>query len=151
MIEGVAVKQLKVNADERGTLMEMLRCDDELFEKFGQAYVALNYPGVVRAWHYHKVQTDYFVVVKGMAKVVLYDSREDSPTRGEVNEFFMGERNPLLLRIPVGVLHGYKTIGVEPSLLVNFPTEPYNRDEPDEYRLPWNSEQVPYDWSIKFG
>ncbi|MGQ9674192.1 MAG: dTDP-4-dehydrorhamnose 3,5-epimerase family protein [Chloroflexota bacterium] len=150
MIDGVVVKQLKINADERGSLMEMLRCDDDVFEKFGQAYVSMNYPGVVRAWHYHKVQTDFFVVVKGMTKVVLYDGREGSRTRGEVNEFFMGERNPILLRIPVGVLHGYKTIGVEPSLLINFPTEPYRREEPDEYRLPWNSDQVPYDWSIKF-
>jgi len=150
MIDGVVVKQLKVNVDERGALMEMLRCDDEIFERFGQSYVSLNYPGVVRAWHYHKRQTDFFVVVKGMVKVVLYDSREGSPTKGEVNEFFMGERNPILLRIPVGVLHGYKTIGVEPSLLINFPTEPYRREEPDEYRLPWDSEQVPYDWSIKF-
>ncbi len=150
MIQGVVVKQLKVNVDERGSLMEMLRCDDEIFEKFGQAYVALNYPGVVRAWHYHKRQVDFFVVVKGMAKVVLYDGRFDSPTRGEVNEFFMGERNPIMLRIPIGVLHGYKTIGVEPTLLINFPTEPYRREEPDEYRVPWDSEQVPYDWDIKF-
>jgi dTDP-4-dehydrorhamnose 3,5-epimerase len=150
MIHGVAVKQLKVNADERGALTEMLRCDDDIFEKFGQSYVALNYPGVVRAWHYHKRQTDYFVVIKGMAKVVLYDGRDDSPTRGEVNEFFMGERNPIIVRIPVGVMHGYKTIGVEPTLLINFPTEPYRRDEPDEYRVPWNSDQIPYNWDIKF-
>ena len=151
VIEGVQVKQLKPNADERGFLMEILRCDDDLFEKFGQVYVSLNYPGVVRAWHYHKKQNDFFVVVKGMIKVALYDSRDGSPTKGEVNEYFLGENNRVMLRIPVGVMHGYKTMGVEPSLLLNFPTEPYDRQQPDEYRLPWNTTEIPYDWSLKNG
>ncbi|MGQ9631377.1 MAG: dTDP-4-dehydrorhamnose 3,5-epimerase family protein [bacterium] len=150
MIDGVEIKQLKRNADERGFLMEILRCDDPIFEKFGQVYVSLNYPGVIRAWHYHKKQTDLFAVVKGMVKVALYDSREGSPTYGQVQEFFLGENNPILLKIPVGVLHGYKTIGVEPSLLLNFPTEPYSRDDPDEYRKPYDSPDIPYDWGIKF-
>jgi len=151
LIDGVAIKELKVHADERGSLMEILREDDEIFEHFGQAYVSLNYPGVIRAWHYHKKQTDYFAVVKGMVKVALYDGRPDSPTYGVVQEFFLGERNNIVLKIPPGVLHGYKTIGVEPSLLLNFPTIPYNPAQPDEYRLPWNSDQIPYDWSLKHG
>jgi dTDP-4-dehydrorhamnose 3,5-epimerase len=151
MIHGVAVKELKVNVDERGSLMEILRADDDIFEKFGQAYVSLNYPGVIRAWHYHKKQTDYFCVVKGMVKVALYDAREGSPTYGEVNEFFIGERNNLVVKIPPGVYHGYKTIGVEPSLLINFPTEPYDRSNPDEYRIPYNSPEVPYNWDIRMG
>lgn len=151
MISGVAVKELKVNVDERGSLMEMLRADDDIFEKFGQAYVSLNYPGVIRAWHYHRRQTDYFCVVKGMVKVALYDAREGSPTYGEVNEFFIGERNNLLIKIPPGVYHGYKTIGVEPSLLINFPTEPYDRANPDEYRVPYDSADIPYNWDIRMG
>jgi len=150
MIEGVKIKQLTRHADERGFLMEMLRSDDEVFERFGQSYVALNYPGVVRAWHYHRKQTDHFVVVRGMIKAVLYDNREGSPSKGQVQEFFLGDHSPILLKIPPGVLHGYKTIGVEPSLLVNFPTEVYNREDPDEFRLPWNSPDIPYDWEIKF-
>ncbi len=151
IIEGVKVKELRPNADERGFLMEILRADDEVFEQFGQVYVSLNYPGVIRAWHYHKKQNDFFAVVKGMTKVVLYDGREDSPTKGMVNEFFLGERHNILLRIPIGVMHGYKTIGVEPSLLLNFPTRPYNPAQPDELRLPWNTDQIPYDWSLKHG
>lgn len=150
MIDGVIVKQLKRNADERGYLMEMLRSDDEIFEKFAQTYVSLNYPGVIRAWHYHKKQNDFWVVPKGMVKAVVYDCREGSPTYGEVNEFFLGDNNPIMLKIPIGTMHGYKTIGTEPSLLINFPTELYNRAEPDEYREPWNSENVPYNWDIKF-
>ncbi|MDI3281087.1 MAG: dTDP-4-dehydrorhamnose 3,5-epimerase family protein, partial [Bacillota bacterium] len=83
LIAGVRTKPLRFICDERGRLMEMFRCDDELFQKFGQVYLTTAYPGVVKAWHYHKLQTDNFVVVKGMMKVVLYDDRPDSPTRGE--------------------------------------------------------------------
>ncbi|MCL5105569.1 MAG: dTDP-4-dehydrorhamnose 3,5-epimerase family protein [Armatimonadetes bacterium] len=150
MIDGIIVKQLKRNADERGFLMEMLRSDDDIFEKFAQTYVSLNYPGVIRAWHYHRKQDDFWVVPKGMVKAVCYDAREGSPTHGEVNEFFLGDNNPIILKIPIGVMHGYKTIGTEPSLLINFPTELYNRAEPDEYRVPWDSPEIPYNWDIKF-
>lgn len=149
MIEGVRIKNLEGHADERGCLTEILRSDEEMFERFGQLYVSLNYPGVIRAWHYHKKQDDLWAVVKGMVTAVLYDPREASPTRGEVQEIFLGEQNPILLRIPAGVIHGYKTIGVEPSLLLNLPTEPYDAAEPDEYRLPYNTEEIPYDWDIK--
>ena len=149
LIDGVSVKELRLIPDERGYLMEMLRSDDEIFQEFGQVYLSVAYPGVVKGWHYHKVQTDFFTIVKGMMKVVLYDDRPDSPTRGEINEFFMGDNNPILLKIPVGTMHGYKTIGTEPSLLVNFPTQLYNREEPDEYREPYDSERIPYDWDIK--
>lgn len=149
MIEGVEIKKLAGHADERGCLTEIMRCDDPEFVKFGQLYVSRNYPGVIRAWHYHKKQDDFWAVVKGMIKAVMFDMREGSPTRGEVQEVFMGEQNMVLLKIPVGVAHGYKTIGVEPSLLLNLPTEVYNPAEPDEYRMPYNSEEVPYEWDIK--
>ena len=149
MIHGVEIKKLAPNVDERGYLMEILRTDDPLFTRFAQTYISLNYPGVVRAWHYHKKQNDFFCTVRGMTKIVLYDMREDSPTKGEVQEFFIGEQNPVVLKVPIGVLHGYKTVGDEPSLLLNFPDKLYDRNDPDEYRLPWNSDQVPYDWAIK--
>ncbi len=150
MIQGVEVKRLTRHADERGYLMELLRSDDEIFNKFGQCYVSMNYPNVIRAWHWHQKQDDYFVVVKGMIRVGLCDMREGSPTRGEVNEFYLGENNDIVLKIPVGVAHGYKTVGVEPSLLVNFTSEVYNREEPDEQRLPWDTDQIPFNWEIEF-
>ena len=150
MIQGVETKQLTRHADERGFLMEILRSDDPIFTKFGQCYVSMNYPGVVRAWHWHQKQDDFFVVVKGMIKVGLCDMREGSATHGEVSEFYLGDNNNIVLRIPVGVAHGYKTVGVEPSLLINFPSEVYNREEPDEYRLPWDTDQIPFDWGIAF-
>lgn len=151
LIEGVKIKKLRVVPDERGRLMEMLRCDDDLFIKFGQAYITTAYPGVVKGWHYHKKQVDNFVVVRGMMKVVLYDSREGSPTKGEVNEFFMGIHNSILLQIPAYVYHGFKCISEEESIIVNFPTEPYNYNEPDEYRVHPYDNDIPYNWDRKDG
>jgi dTDP-4-dehydrorhamnose 3,5-epimerase len=150
VIAGVEIKHLTRHADDRGFLMEILRADDSIFQQFGQTYVSLNYPGVIRAWHWHEHQDDYFCCVQGMIQVPLFDLREDSPTHGELNEFFMGDQNPIVLRIPRRVAHGYKTIGVLPSLLLNFPTQPFNRDEPDEFRLPWNSDRIPYSWETRF-
>ncbi|MFQ5912630.1 MAG: dTDP-4-dehydrorhamnose 3,5-epimerase family protein [Nitrospinota bacterium] len=150
-IDGVCVKVLKRIADERGWLMEMLRSDEELFTKFGQAYVTAAYPGVVKAWHYHKVQTDHFVCLRGMAKVVLYDPRESSPTRGFINEFFMGELNPLLVQIPPLVYHGFKAVDPDPAVILNIPTEVYRYEAPDEYRALPHGGPVPYDWARKDG
>jgi dTDP-4-dehydrorhamnose 3,5-epimerase len=147
MIDGVKVTPLKVIPDERGRLMEMFRSDEPDFEKFGQVYLTSAYPGVVKAWHYHKKQTDHFVCVQGMMKVVLYDPRDGSPTRGQVNEFFLGMWNPVRLRIPPGVYHGFKCISTAEAVIINTPTEPYNRREPDEYRLPAHTAEIPYDWS----
>jgi len=151
MIDGVRTKPLRLIADERGFLMEMLRSDDEIFQKFGQVYLSVVYPGVVKGWHYHLKQTDYFTIVKGMVKVVLYDRREGSKTFGEVNEFFLGELNPLLVMIPPGVAHGMKGIGTEPGYMVNCPTETYDYDQPDEYRVDPHGGEIPYDWGRKDG
>jgi dTDP-4-dehydrorhamnose 3,5-epimerase len=149
MIEGVIVKKLKVIPDERGYLMEMLRSDDPFFRKFGQLYLTVAYPGVVKGWHYHKIQTDHFVAVSGMVKVVLYDQREGSKTRGEVNEFFMGEQNPILLVIPPLVVHGMKGIGTAPGMVVNCPSEVYDYDNPDEHRFDPHDGSIPYEWARK--
>lgn len=151
MIEGVKLKSLRVIPDERGRLMEILRSDDDLFVQFGQVYMTTNYPGVVKAWHYHKVQTDNVACVKGMIKLVMYDSRTDSPTKGEVNEFFIGDFNPMLVQIPNDVYHGWKCVSEQESVVVNCPTEAYDYNEPDEYRLPYDSPEIPYNWSLKHG
>ncbi|MBC7545732.1 MAG: dTDP-4-dehydrorhamnose 3,5-epimerase family protein [Candidatus Sericytochromatia bacterium] len=146
LIHGVKVKDLRVIPDERGYLMEMLREDDPIFEGIGQTYLTACYPGVVKGWHYHHEQTDHFVCVSGMAKVVLYDGREDSPTKGLINEFFMGIQNPILVKIPPLVMHGFKGVSADQALIVNHPTKPYRYSEPDEFRLPWDSPSIPYDW-----
>lgn len=151
MIKGATVKTLKVIPDERGRLMEMLRNDDELFKGFGQLYMTTAYPGVVKAWHYHKKQWDHFVCVQGMMKVVLYDSREDSSTKGEVNEFFMGDHHPILLQIPPLVYHGFKCVSDHEATVINCPTEVYNYSEPDEFRVDPYDNDIPYDWNRKDG
>ena len=151
LIEGVAVKPLKWIPDERGKLMEILRRDDAVFEEFGQVYITTCYPGVVKGWHYHELQADNMAVVKGMAKVVLYDPRDGSATRGLVNEFFIGDDNPALVSIPAMIVHGFKACGTEPAYIVNTVTVPYNHQQPDEFRIDPFDNDIPYDWALKQG
>jgi dTDP-4-dehydrorhamnose 3,5-epimerase len=148
MIDGVKIKNLRVVPDERGRLMEILRCDDDLYENFGQVYFTTAYPGVVKAWHLHRKQRDNITCVNGMVKVVLYDAREDSPSHGDLNEFFIGEHNPLLISIPPFVYHGLKSIGTETAFCINIPNYPYNYKEPDEFRLESNTAEIPYEWIL---
>jgi len=148
MIEGVIVKQLKLLADERGWLMEILRKDWDVYEKFGQVYITAAYPNVVKAWHMHKKQTDHLVCIKGMVKLVLYDDRKGSKTKEEINEFVIGEQNPELVKVPPEVWHGFKVISQKTALVMNTPTELYNYKAPDEYRLPPDTSEIPYDWKL---
>lgn len=151
LIDGVAARPSKVLPDERGRLGEIMRADDPWFEKFGQVYFTTTYPGVVKAWHYHKKQTDHFYVAKGMVKIGLYDQREGSPTHGIVNEVYMGEHCPGLLRIPPGVLHGWMCVSQVEAYIVNVVSEVYNYSDPDEYRLDPHENDIPYEWMRKDG
>lgn len=152
LIHGVKTKKLSVHCDERGRLMEMLRADDpDMDVRFGQVYLTTAYPGVVKAWHYHHKQTDHFVCTRGMMKVVLYDDREGSPTKGVINEFFIGEHNPTIVEIPHLVYHGFKCISDYEATVINITTECYNYKDPDEFRLPPHGGPIPYDWARKDG
>jgi dTDP-4-dehydrorhamnose 3,5-epimerase len=153
LIKGVVQKRLNVNVDERGRLMEMIRADDrELGNiKFGQVYMTTAQPGVVKAWHFHKKQTDHFVCVHGQMKVVLYDAREGSPTNGIINEFVIGDHAPFLIEIPHLVYHGFKCISTVEAIVINYTTEIYNYKDPDEFRIPPHGGEIPYDWSRKDG
>lgn len=151
LISGVEIKKLNVISDERGRLMEILRSDESLFIKFGQLYMTVANHGVVKGWHYHQVQWDNFSVVKGMIKLALYDNRKDSPTYQMVNEFFIGEHNPQLVRIPPYVLHGFKGISHPEAIVMNCPTEVYHYDQPDEFRVHPHENDIPYQWSLKEG
>jgi dTDP-4-dehydrorhamnose 3,5-epimerase len=151
LIEGVMARRAKVMPDERGRLGEIMRCDDPWFEKFGQVYFTTTYPGVVKAWHYHSKQTDHFYVMRGMVKVGLYDSRRDSPTHGTVNEVYLGQHCPGLLRIPPGVLHGWMCVGDVEAYVVNVVSEAYNYAEPDEFRTHPHDNEIPYDWTRRDG
>jgi dTDP-4-dehydrorhamnose 3,5-epimerase len=151
LIEGVRIKTAKILSDERGRLGEILRADDELFEKFGQVYFTTTYPGVVKAWHWHKKQTDYFYVAKGTVKVVLYDNRSDSKTKGCVNQVYLGEHCPAVLKIPPGVCHGWMCVSQDEAYIINIPTEVYNYSRPDEFRIHPHDNDIPYDWMRKDG
>jgi len=151
MIDGVRTKVLKVIADERGWLMEGLRSDDEIFDRFGQMYLSATYPGAVKGWHLHRRQVDNFVCVSGMIKLVVYDGREKSPTRGEINEFFLGDRGPLLVQVPAGAHHGWKCVSETTAFVINCPTEVYDYASPDEVRFPPHGADVPYRWERKDG
>jgi len=151
MIDGVKLKELRVIPDERGRLMEILRRDDDLFKRFGQVYMTTTYPGVVKAWHLHKVQTDNVACVQGMIKLALYDPRKDSPTFGRVDQFYLGVHHPLLVQIPPGVYHGWMGVSESEAVIVNIPTEAYDYRKPDELRLDAHDNDIPYDWSRKDG
>ena len=149
MIEGVHIRPLKQIPDERGKVMHMLRCDDPWFDKFGEIYFSVVYPGVIKGWHLHKRMTLNYAVVAGRIKLVLYDDREGSPTRREVVELFTGEDNYALITIPPGIWNGVKGIGVKPAIIANCASEPHDPEE--IVRLDPLSEEIPYDWALKHG
>ncbi len=148
LIHDVAVKELQVNVDERGSLTELWRDDWELFnERPVMSYVSSTYPGVVRAWHRHtRGQIDHFVVPHGHIKIGIYDDRKDSPTRGEIDTFVIGTDQMCVVRVPGDCWHGFKAIGDKRATLLNFPTNLYEYDDPDEERLPYDTDQIPFDW-----
>jgi len=151
MIDGVIIKPLRRIVDDRGYVMVILREDDEEFRSFGQAYVSACLPGVVKAWHCHQKQWDYFCVVAGNAKVGLYDDREGSPTRGQTASLVIGELNPTLVVIPPLVWHGFTALGGQMAVLLNLPTLPYDEQEPDELRRPPFDPEIPFEWFIRGG
>lgn len=152
MISGVVLKDLEMHKDERGALFEILRADYPEFKGFGQAYMTICKPGWVKGWHYHLQQQDYFCVLRGKAKVVLYDQRNDSVTHGEINEFPFDADKPQVLVIPVGVVHGFEAILGETAWILNLPDHLYNYCQPDEHRIPLHSPDIPYEpWKHKQG
>jgi dTDP-4-dehydrorhamnose 3,5-epimerase len=146
MIHGVAVKRLKVIPDDRGRLMEILRADDAIFERFGQVYMTTALPGIVKAWHYHKKQDDNFVCIHGRIRLALYDPRRSSPTYKEVDEYILSLDEPVLVHIPKMVYHGFKGISECEAMVINVPTRPYDHKKPDEYRVDPCDNDIPYDW-----
>ena len=147
MIEGVKVIPLRKIPDERGMIMHMLKCTDPHFEKFGEVYFSTAYPGVIKGWHLHTKQTQFYAVIKGMIKLVIFDERKDSSTCGELMEIFTGEDNYQLVRIPVGVVNGYKTIGSETAIVANCADLPHEANEMLRYDP--HKSHIKYDWNRK--
>ena len=149
MIDGVLVHPLKQISDERGKVMQMLRADDPHFEEFGEIYFSVAYPGVIKGWHVHSRMTLNYAVVSGTIKLVLYDRREASPTRGELQELFIGEANYVLVRVPPDVVNGFKPVGGTPAIVANCATLPHDPDEIT--RIDPFTPDIPYDWNLKHG
>ena len=149
MIDGVIVKPLRRIPDERGYIMHMLRANDPEFEKFGEIYFSTVHPGAIKAWHLHKEMTLNYSVVSGMIKLVLYDDRDGSPTKGELQELFIGQENYQLVKIPPYVWNGFKGVGSEMAILANCATLPHDPDE--IIRMPPFDESIPYDWALQHG
>jgi dTDP-4-dehydrorhamnose 3,5-epimerase len=147
MIEGVKVKELKIIPDERGRLMEILRNDEDMFRGFGQVYMTTAFPGVIKAWHFHKKQTDNFTCIRGCMRLGLYDARKASSTYGKVEEYIISLDSPMLVQIPPEVYHGFKCISEEEAVVINTVTVPYDKNDPDEYRVDAFDNEIPFDWS----
>lgn len=150
MIHDVEIDEIEVNEDERGSLTEIWRSDWDVYQGKNEpamSYFSETYPGIVRAWHRHnRGQIDHFVVPRGKAKVGVYDNRNRSPTEGELNTYILGEGNMNVIRIPGDCWHGFKAIGDKRTLLINFPTNLYDYENPDEERLPPDTDKIPMDW-----
>jgi dTDP-4-dehydrorhamnose 3,5-epimerase len=149
VIDGVIVTPLRQIPDERGKIMHMMRSDDPVFEKFGEIYFSVAYPNVIKGWHIHKEMTLNYAVIAGMIKLVLYDSRNGSATRGEIQEIFMGEDNYVRVTVPPRIYNGYKGIGAKPVVVANCATMPHDPTEIE--RLDPFTKEIPYDWDLRHG
>ncbi len=147
MIDGVLVHPLKQIPDERGTVRHMLKATDPHFDKFGEIYFSTVYPGVIKGWHLHSRMTINYAVVTGMIKLVLFDDRPNSATRGTVQELFVGDSNYCLVKVPPGVWNGFKGMGTAPAIVANCATIPHDPTEIE--RLDPLSSKIPYDWVLK--
>jgi dTDP-4-dehydrorhamnose 3,5-epimerase len=148
-IHDVVIKKLITHADDRGYFREVLREDDQLLKRFGQTAVTKSYPGVIKAFHWHHHQDDLWYIVSGMARIVLYDRRLDSPTFGVTQVIYAGDDNPVLVLIPAGLAHGYQVLGHQPVILFYHVTQPYDPANPDEQRIAFDDPRIGFDWSIQ--
>ena len=132
MISGVVVTPLRQFCDERGKVMKMISREDSVFREFGEVYFSVAYPGVIKGWHIHKRMTLNYAVPSGHIKFVLYDDRQESPTRGLIQELFLGPDNYCLVTVPPLVWNGFKCVGTESSIVANCSTIPHDPHEADK-------------------
>jgi dTDP-4-dehydrorhamnose 3,5-epimerase len=152
LIEGIRVEPIALWPDDRGHFMEVLRVSHGLAADFpaatSQVSATVTYAGIVKAFHYHLRQSDCWTVVKGMLQVGLVDLRRGSPTFGERNTIYVGEKRPWQVLIPPGVAHGYKVIGQDAAVLVYVTSRFY--DPEDECRIAFDDARLAYDWETQF-
>lgn len=149
MIDGVRVQPLRRIADERGSVLHMLKAQDTWFTGFGEIYFSTVYPGVVKGWHLHQRMVLNYAVPHGSIKLVLYDDRDGSATRGEVQELFLGDLNYVLVQVPARVWNGFKGLGMAASVVANCASLPH--DPGEIVRVDPHRNDIPYDWSRQDG
>jgi len=149
MINGVVIKNIKHFCDDRGFFSEIMKKGEEGFFEIKQTSFTQTYPGVIKAFHWHKKQYDAWFVVSGSAQIVLHDLREDSATHGQTQVVYAGQDNPFLVIIPPGVAHGYRVLGNQPVSLFYHTSEAYDSANPDEERLAYDDAKINFDWQTK--
>jgi dTDP-4-dehydrorhamnose 3,5-epimerase len=147
-IQGVVVCSLARHVNLKGHLMEVQRVDDPHYPGFGQAYITSTNPGVIKAWYRHREQFDQIAPVSGQVRLVLFDSRQHAPTHGHLMQVMLSAAQPLLVQIPPGVWHGFQAVGEQPAYLLHLNAMPFLHGNVDEERLPFDSEHIPYCWSL---
>ncbi|MBC7952352.1 MAG: dTDP-4-dehydrorhamnose 3,5-epimerase family protein [Rhodospirillaceae bacterium] len=147
MIDGVTVTPLRQFMDERGKVMHMLRADSPVFQSFGEIYFSTVHPGAIKGWHIHKRMVLNYAVPHGHIKFVLYDDRDGSPTKGEIQEIFQGPESYSLVTVPPLVWSGFKGIGTETAIVANCASIAHDPDEID--RMDPFDPRIPYDWALK--
>lgn len=151
LIDGVRIRETRPVPHEDGHVTEIARDSwDVLDDPVLQVHMTTTFPGRIRAWGLHQRSTDRLFVVSGLVKIVLFDGRNTSPTKGWINELSVSEKNPALVIVPPNLYHGWKNIGTTEAVIINMPTSMYNYDQPDALDMPWDSEQaarlIPYTW-----
>jgi dTDP-4-dehydrorhamnose 3,5-epimerase len=149
VIEGVAITPLRRIQDERGFVMHMLREDDPHFERFGEIYFSVIYPGVIKGWHLHSRMTINYAVVDGNIKLVLFDQRPDSPSKGRLQEIVFGQINYQLVQVPPGVVNGFTAVGGERAIVANCASIAH--DPAEITRIDPFTPTIPYNWALKHG
>jgi dTDP-4-dehydrorhamnose 3,5-epimerase len=151
MIDGIEIKELIIRPDDRGMFTEVVKATDDFIDDhpFAQISHTLTFPGVIKAFHWHNYQTDYWYCVVGNIRVGLVDLRTDSPTEGQTMNICLGEVSRKVLKIPPGVAHGYQVLGNTPAQLIYYTTKPYDPQAPDEERIAWDDPSIGFDWTIK--
>ena len=147
MVDGVTITPLRQISDERGKVMHMLRSTDPVFKSFGEIYFSCVYPNAIKAWHLHKQMTLNYAVPHGQIKFVLYDDRNDSATKGEIQEIFLGPENYCLVTVPPLVWNGFIGLGSEMSIVANCASIPHDPDE--IVRLDPFDASIPHNWTLK--
>ncbi len=147
MIEGLQVIPLSRIPDERGTIYHMLKCTDPHFRQFGEIYFSSIYPGVIKGWHKHREMTLHYACIEGRIKLVLFDDRGGSSTRGELVELFLGPDNYSLVVIPPNLWNGFKGMSAPYAMMANCCTHPHDPSRSERMDPFHNS--IPYNWDVK--